>query len=101
MGIRLGKKIYQSRPGTLMFECPGCGNLHAVYTDTSNVVDGVVNQWTYNGNADAPTFSPSVDVYRDRPELRCHSIITNGRITFCTDSHHALKGQTVDLPDWE
>lgn len=85
----------------LMFECPGCGNLHAVYTDNSNVVDGVVNRWTYNNNPDAPSFMPSVNVHRDTPELRCHSFITDGRITFCTESHHTLRGLTVELPDWE
>lgn len=30
---------------------------------------------------------------------RCHSVVTDGRIMFCTDSTHALAGQTVDMPD--
>ena len=32
---------------------------------------------------------------------RCHSIITDGKIQFCGDCEHELKGQTVDLPDAE
>lgn len=84
-----------------MFECPGCGNLHPIYIDQSNVVNGVVNQWSYNGNPDAPTINPSLDVCRDTPERRCHSWIRDGKITFLTDSHHDLAGKTVDIPDWE
>lgn len=30
----------------------------------------------------------------------CHSVITNGRITFCTDSSHALAGQNVEIPPY-
>lgn len=101
MGIRLGTKIYQMRPGMLAFDCPGCGFLHAVYTDRSNVVDGVVNQWTYNNNGDRPTFMPSVHVNKKDPALNCHSWVKDGRITFLLDSANPLKGQTVDLPDWD
>lgn len=30
----------------------------------------------------------------------CHYFIKAGRIEFCGDCTHALKGQTVDLPDF-
>lgn len=30
----------------------------------------------------------------------CHSFVTDGKIRFLGDCTHALKGQTVDLPDW-
>jgi hypothetical protein len=32
--------------------------------------------------------------------IRCHSIVTNGRITYCTDSDHAFAGQAVEIPEW-
>ncbi len=32
---------------------------------------------------------------------RCHSFVTDGKIAFGEDCSHALKGKTVDLPDWE
>jgi hypothetical protein len=101
MGIRLGTKLYQTRPGMLAFECPGCESLHAVYTDDSNVVDGVINQWTYNNNGDKPTFFPSVHIHKNNPKFCCHSWVNNGRITFLLDCFHPLKGQTVDIPDWD
>jgi hypothetical protein len=101
MGIRLGTKIYQSRPGMLMFECPGCDNIHPVYIDRSYASSGVVQQWAYNNNPNKPTFSPSIDIFRDNPALRCHSFVTDGKIMFLPDSHHHLKGCTVELPDWD
>jgi hypothetical protein len=101
MEIQLGKKIYQMRPGLLAFECPGCGSLHPVYTDDSNVINGVVNKWTYNNNGDKPTFFPSVHIHKGTPSLTCHSFITDGRIKFLLDSANPLRGQTVDLPDWD
>ncbi len=72
--------------------------------------------WTFNGDGDRPTFSPSVLVKGTVPitdeehaaimtggtiepkPLVCHSFVTNGCIRFLDDCTHALSGQTVDLP---
>jgi hypothetical protein len=64
-------------------------------------------RWTYNGDADSPTFSPSIQVTTrwsangegEKDEV-CHSFVTAGRIQFLGDCTHALAGQTVDLPQW-
>lgn len=85
--------------------------------------------WTFNGNFDAPTFSPSVLVTSghyapDRPEgkkcwcdynadlvakgeepsgfecYRCHSFVVDGQMQFLGDCTHALANQTVPLPEW-
>jgi hypothetical protein len=69
------------------FHCPGCGCAHAV--------DG---GWTYNGDPVRPTFSPSVLAWTET--TRCHSFVTDGRISFLGDSTHAFAGQTVTLPPW-
>jgi hypothetical protein len=78
--------------------------------------------WTFDGNYDKPTFSPSVLVTgghymtgwkgpgcwctynRDHPNdlhkfecVRCHSFVRNGEIQFLSDSTHALSGRTVAL----
>jgi hypothetical protein len=101
------------------FWCPGCNDAHVVQTSPGG--------WGFNGNGDAPTFSPSVLVRRGHylhgetpgncycdfaerhPEVakgctwiccRCHSFVTDGRIQFLSDCTHALAGQTVDLPDY-
>jgi hypothetical protein len=69
---------------------------------------GSVPRWTYNGNPDAPTFSPSilvtysgVDTGEDGcPPERCHSFVRDGMIQFLGDCTHDLKNQTVPIPDW-
>lgn len=90
--------------------CPGCDQMHLITTDA-----GRGPQWSFDGNVDCPTFSPSVrvtyngpDAGQDRghghaPSSCCHYFVTGGQIQFCPDSTHALAGQTVpvpELPDW-
>lgn len=101
MGILLGKKIYQARPGLLMFECPACGDIHPVYLDNSNVVNGVVNKWSWNGDPNKPTFSPSLNVYANDDKQRCHSFVKDGMISFLDDCFHQYKNQTLEIPDWD
>lgn len=80
--------------GRLAFHCPGCDQRHMVGPG-----------WSFNGDYDRPTFSPSIHILADvevaapmrmRPTL-CHSFVTDGRIQFLGDCAHALAGQTVDL----
>ncbi|MQV98083.1 ammonia monooxygenase [Sinorhizobium medicae] len=100
----LSKKLRSVEGGRLMFWCPGCDGAHQV-----GVGAGPGPRWGYNGNPDAPTFTPSVLVTYDGPDAGkdgappaiCHSFVTDGRIQFLSDSTHALAGQTVDIPDWE
>ncbi|WP_230287474.1 DUF6527 family protein [Deinococcus sp. 12RED42] len=84
----------------LTFWCPGCQGPHAVTTRGPGA-------WTFNGDLDAPVFSPSVLVQADYPDGRriCHSFVgmggaPAGHIVFLSDCTHALAGQTVPLPDW-
>lgn len=112
----LGSKLRRVEPGSVAFKCPGCREGHVVRVDP---VLGAV--WSFNGNGDAPTFSPSIlvrgkQLERDAegqwtgewvrgPDGKaldgvCHSFVTDGRIQFLDDCTHALAGQTVDLPDW-
>jgi hypothetical protein len=74
-----------------VFHCPGCGYGHPFH----------VPRWTWNGSFDKPTFTPSLMVNGGDPARRCHSNVTDGRITFHPDSGHALAGQTIDLPECE
>lgn len=68
--------------------CPGCKQLHPFPPD----------RWTYNGNEESPTFSPSMLINKDHPN-RCHSFVTDGKIIFLSDCYHELAGQTVELED--
>jgi hypothetical protein len=113
MGL-ISRKLRTVEGGGLMFWCPGCDGAHMV-----RVGEGDGPRWGYNGNPDAPTFTPSVlvrgvdrltDEEREqvmagqhvepRP-IVCHSFVTDGRIQFLADCTHDLAGFTVDLPDWE
>ncbi len=82
------------------FDCPGCGFAHIVHHGS-----GPHPVWTYNGNAERPTFSPSIRVtWTQGPERIaqcCHSFVRDGQIEFCGDCTHALAGKTVPLPDFD
>lgn len=89
--------------------CPACGEMHSI-----------PDNWSFNGNLDKPTFSPSVKItgvktvkdalgewtgewVRDEqgkavPDC-CHYILTDGILNFCGDCLHDLKGQAVPLPE--
>ncbi len=64
--------------------------------------------WTFNGNLDKPTFSPSLRVFDPASfdgtqftKTACHLNLTDGQIIFHADSAHALAGQTVPMIDLE
>lgn len=94
-------KAHDAGNGDTAFRCPGCGLIH--------VLDG---RWTFNGSYELPTFGPAFDE-KGKPSPYsllvhhgpggkevCHSYIENGRIQFLGDCTHAMKGQAVDLPEW-
>jgi hypothetical protein len=66
--------------------CPGCGITHRV--------DG---RWSYNGDHECPTISPSVLTRWPALENVCHCFIRDGRIEFLNDCTHDLAGQTVPM----
>jgi hypothetical protein len=93
-------------PGRVGFRCPGCKETHVI-----PVEPGGGSCWTFNGDYDRPTFSPSIlvrwfepsddpaefdDTAEDK-QLVCHSFVRDGQIEFLTDCTHALAGKTVPL----
>ena len=87
--------------GRIAFRCPGCGMPHQVRVEG----DAPGPRWTWDGNAAAPTISPSILVSWTHGEAneprRCHSFVRGGRIEFLADCTHALAGQTVPIPPWD
>lgn len=106
--------------GKLGFWCPGCKEMHVVSPPVGN------RGWTFDGNHDHPTFSPSILVTNGckTPQFkqgdscwctfnaeaiaageepspfqceRCHSFVRAGKIEFLSDCTHALAGQTIQL----
>jgi hypothetical protein len=89
-----------SGPQRYVFLCPGC----AQYDEQGSTLYAkhfFDSSWSYDGNGDSPTVSPSILVQDGRPEYRCHSFIEQGRIRFLSDCSHSLAGQTVELRDVE
>jgi thiol-disulfide isomerase/thioredoxin len=82
------------------FWCPGCRMLHCYATQRRNPKD-IGPVWEWNGSEDKPTFTPSLLNWGSRPEQRCHLFVTDGKICYCGDCHHDLKGQTVDMVDFD
>lgn len=98
---QVSRKLRSVGGGGLMFLCPGCDGAHVV-----RVGEGTGPRWGYNGEAERPTFTPSVFVnppgkFHNPQAFICHSFITDGRIQFLGDSTHRLAGKTTDLPDWD
>jgi hypothetical protein len=99
-------KIRKAEDGRLLFYCEGCQMLH-----------GVTNSWSFNGDYEKPTFSPSVLVrgtqritdeehdlimsggHVEPKPFVCHSFVTDGKIQYLNDCTHDLAGQTVELKD--
>lgn len=111
---QLSAKLRRIEGGKYGYWCQGCEEIHVVNSG-----------WQFDGNLDAPTFSPSVLVtsghyspgwagpncwctyYAKNPDpdpdrfecSRCHTFITGGMVQFLADCAHALAGQTLPLPD--
>lgn len=81
----------QSWGARYWFFCPGCRTGHAFTVRT----DGKRPSWTFDGDMERPTFSPSLLC----PDLRCHLFLRGGVLQFLPDCSHALAGQSVPLPD--
>lgn len=101
----------------LKFLCPGCTGdgsfkrIHMIHVAITGEVESGhtvgAPHWSFNGDFDRPTFQPSVlasHPIEDEDDkvvglYTCHSFVTDGRIQYLGDCSHALKGQTVDLPE--
>lgn len=113
-------KVKIHKDGAISFQCPGCGDRHAINTNPNH-------RWAFNGDVNRPTITPSIlvtsghycthhkpgdacwcDYNKKHPDnpapfkcYRCHSFVTYGKIQFLNDCTHQLAGQTVDMMDEE
>lgn len=107
----VGKLAEDGRPfpDRWWFYCPGCMQEIKIhnpdYTDEERKrlsvhCINVRDIHKFNGDADKPTFSPSL-MYNFIPGRICHSFVTDGRIQYLDDCTHPLARQTIDLPEIE
>jgi hypothetical protein len=93
-----GKRDYHKIAYT--FYCPGCKYNHIYFVKGFNKI------WQFNGDVDNPTFTPSLlnripATDKEAERNRCHLFVKNGRIEYCNDCFHELKGKTVEMEDTE
>lgn len=79
----------------VLFECPGCGEMHAVTTTAPNQLGA---KWTWNGSYERPTITPTI-LRQDNGKTVCHVSVSDGNATFLGDCPHALSGSTIELPE--
>lgn len=85
---------------TFYMNCPGCKHTHVFNTNESRRP-----AWSFNGDFEKPTFTPSM-IVRHRfingaPTAICHFFVRDGQIEFLADSTHELAGKTVPMVDGE
>lgn len=90
--MQVTSKLRRSSVGYIHF-CPGCHKAHSYVTD-----EGHSARWSFNGNQDKPTFTPSMRLF-DNDGSICHYFLTEGKLIFLLDCRHNLAGKTVELPD--
>ncbi len=83
-----------------LVECPACGYGHFFRT----VPHKDLPVWTFNGDRERPTFSPSMLVnartHVTNPNaILCHSFVRDGKFEFLSDCSHAMAGKTVEIAD--
>lgn len=97
-------KAKQISSERIAYWCTGCKAQHYV---AGNAANNVTNGWTFNGDYEKPTFSPSVlsannGHYVKGPWVklpRCHSFVKEGKIQYLVDCGHELAGQTIEMED--
>lgn len=116
-----GTYLRVTEGGGFSYWCQGCKSMHHI-----DVGAGPGPRWSWNGDMDKPTFSPSISIrsghYSSRhkpgdecwctynakhPEeekdfecVVCHTFIVDGMVQFLGDCTHEFVGKTVPLPPW-
>jgi hypothetical protein len=111
-------KLRRAEGDRVVFWCPGCAEAHVISVAKPG-------GWTFNGDMEKPTFSPSVLIRSGHFSINfksgdscwcthnaenpgepdtfkcgiCHSFVEDGFIKFLKDSTHPLSGRTVRLDD--
>ena len=80
--------------------CPACGFEHSFRVDLIGHGKWNGDTWTFNGDYDKPTFSPSMGAnLRKNQEQHpvCHSFLRDGVWQFLGDCSHAMANQHVPM----
>lgn len=100
--MQVSRFLRKSSAGYI-FWCPACKEAHSYFTADSEKGHLYKSQWTFNGDVEKPTFTPSLLLYDiPAPGQRttlCHLFVTDGQIIYCGDCPHEYAGKTIPLPE--
>ncbi len=112
MGVRrytIKSNAPSGAPGeSYWFWCPGCDTNHRFVVKLAEGDPGPL--WSFDGNLEAPTFSPSLLCNSDAtPEdvalgvHRCHLYLKAGMVQYLGDCTHEYAGKTIPVQEdqWE
>lgn len=88
--------VLMESEGVYYIVCPGCRGMGHML----NTVQNGGPCWTFSGNIEKPSFSPSLVVHLGDGKI-CHSFIKDGQIQYLNDCYHDMAGTTVDLLSWD
>ena len=98
-------------PGLRTFFCPGCQCGHYFRTAPSpsdSPFAGNQAIWTWDGDEQRPTVSPSILVRYGGPDAGvggappqcCHFFVRAGNIEYLSDCTHAFAGKIIPMEPW-
>jgi hypothetical protein len=119
---RLSAILREATEDRIHFWCPACDRAHGIRVARPGISGG----WTWDGNVDAPTFSPSLLVKTtdftpagrathdswvaagcpqphptcEFADVVCHSFVRNGMIDFLPDCTHHMACLRVPMIPW-
>lgn len=76
------------------FWCEGCEQYHGIQLNQNLNLPF----WSWDGNNDYPTFTPSM-IIKWNDQVLCHFLIKNGMIQYSEDSQHMFAGLTIPLSE--
>jgi len=84
-------KVKEISEGQFHFFCPACREVHTF--DST---------FRFNGDFKKPTISPAIlfTGYKNNERVRCHCLITDGKIRYLQDCSHLKRGKVIELKDF-
>ena len=80
--------------------CPACGFEHSFSVDLEGHGLHVGDTWSFEGDYENPTFSPSMLSNRDKDDKHkpiCHSFLKNGVWEYLKDCTHEMAGKHISM----
>ena len=95
-----GRDLTSRFIGALAALCPACGFEHSFSVDLEGHGKHMNAVWSFNGDYESPTFSPSMGFNLGNQEEFhpiCHSFLRDGIWQFLGDCTHEMAGQHVPM----